>query len=667
MTSITSNDLKARNWMTLSIYPIAEVFFLVMACIFAGKNLSLAGLFILLAAVSLSFSIHITFHECVHAGIGIKKSFSPISALMTLLAGVPFDGYRLHHFNHHRFNNSIEDYSTTWRKVKGNLLPRRFLIYGLGWPVSFFKARQALKQERKTGRSSLEVHKKIRTQAMLLLVFSTTFIVAFSKVALIYFMVIYIGWVLTSLHNFLQHPPMSPHLTLTTSIKNRFYNKLFSNNGLHWEHHDNPSAPWSLLKANKLSVPIRKSHKIHFQWDEFDSQLSERQLLGMRAKDFLTNELTGIATTWSRYEWTIQIGKSLLFDRAGLMLLAKALSGYEGQATTLKFYLKPDDQAFDDYYSLQESDSTSKLVLLPIFAVRSVPIARETLSEQNNKTVESTESLEIMLPSIRTEVPFPTSLRAPVLASAPKALLLAFQSDFDLLFANQILLISQLNQRLLRDKAAWVKSLWPRGGTPWKMRVACAHKKIHPTAQIHPTAVIEGSEIKAGARIGAHCVIRFSSIGANVRLHDGAKVELSLVGDNSWLMHDLVLYRSYTEDNVFLIHGPYQFSAFQSKSSAFATIMMDYRPDSKPIRVNTPIGAKLYRGCFLGAVLKPDAKTLGGTLVAPGTIVPSETWLGPSRDSIHRLKEKTKFPIKQSLSAVAVTELSKNSNTTLDS
>jgi hypothetical protein len=101
-------------------------------------------------------------------------------------------------------------------------------------------------------------------------------------------------------------------------------------------------------------------------------------------------------------------------------------------------------------------------------------------------------------------------------------------------------------------------------------------------------------------------------------------------------MHDLVLIRSHVEDEVFLIHGPYQFSCFHSRSAAFATIMMDYRPDAKPIKAMTFSGVREYRGRFLGALLKEGAKSLGGSLLSPGIIIPEDTWLGCDSESIHR-------------------------------
>ena len=50
--------------------------------------------------------------------------------------------------------------------------------------------------------------------------------------------------------------------------------------------------------------------------------------------------------------------------------------------------------------------------------------------------------------------------------------------------------------------------------------------------------------------------------------------------------------------------------------------MMDYRPDNKPIRINTPNGVQSYQGRFLGALLEEKAKVFGGTLTAPGITIP---------------------------------------------
>ncbi|MEK7469996.1 MAG: hypothetical protein AAB074_21720, partial [Planctomycetota bacterium] len=247
----------------------------------------------------------------------------------------------------------------------------------------------------------------------------------------------------------------------------------------------------------------------------------------------------------------------------------------------------------------------------------------------------------VTLPSSITPIPFPRSLTAPTDASAPHALLLAFDGDFDLLFANQIAWPAELRRRVPRSPGALLRAAFRRHPRDARLRAACAYRRIDPAAEVHPTAVIEGSIIGPGARIGAHCTVRFSVIGADVRLHDGAKVEFSTVGRGSWLMHDLVLFRCHVEDEVFLIHGPYQFSCFHSRSAAFATILMDWLPHGGAFKVVTPRGLSEYRGRFLGSVYREGARTLGGSLLAPGRIVPANTWLSGDPAQVHRRVDAT--------------------------
>lgn len=171
---------------------------------------------------------------------------------------------------------------------------------------------------------------------------------------------------------------------------------------------------------------------------------------------------------------------------------------------------------------------------------------------------------------------------------------------------------------------------------PFSRRLGLCFAHIDSTADVHPTAVIEGSVVESDARVGAHAVVRYSHVGRGARLFDGVTVEHSVVGPRSWLMHGLALYRSHVEDEAFLIHGPYQFSCFQSGSAAFATIMMDYRPDARPIRAETVDGIREYRGRFLGALLQEKSKALGGCLLTPGLTVPAGTWLACDPASLHR-------------------------------
>lgn len=345
---------------------------------------------------------------------------------------------------------------------------------------------------------------------------------------------------------------------------------------------------------------------------EPDSGLAARQLLARPLPEFLAEA----AARFPRGPWTLEAGPTLLYDRSGVDLLAAILRAYRGGARELRFQLDLEPDTARDYYSLGP-DATEPL---PLVARRESGAGVETLA--------------VKLPTTATLLDTPASLAPKTIVRTPLALLKSHHGDFDLLLADQIALFSALAREAPRAPSAWLRALFGRG--PWPRRLARAWRAIHPTADVHPTAVIEGSVVEAGARVGAHCVVRFSRIGPRAQLFDGAKVEFSTVGSGSWLMHDLVLFRSHVESDVFLIHGPYQFSSFESRSAAFATIMMDYRPDGRPIKAPTRSGLASYRGRFLGAVLKEGAKALGGTLLPPGIVVPPEAWPSAAPAALHR-------------------------------
>jgi len=67
--------------------------------------------------------------------------------------------------------------------------------------------------------------------------------------------------------------------------------------------------------------------------------------------------------------------------------------------------------------------------------------------------------------------------------------------------------------------------------------------------------------------------------------------------------------------------------------------MMDYRPDAKPIKINTQDGIVQYRGRFLGALLKEGASLLGGTLTSPGITIPAGKRISPPIASVTRAKD----------------------------
>lgn len=375
--------------------------------------------------------------------------------------------------------------------------------------------------------------------------------------------------------------------------------------------------------------------------------LRSRRLLCNSVQNSHANALLAANKT-AKTDWNILLGDNLLFDLPGLESVSAAIQAYRGTATSLSFRLVLSREALRDYYSHniflkeerdygvsdRETDNKTQFVELPIKALK-----KSAIKKQNQKT----DTLYIKLDELTTPIHYPLALSKPDKNSTPLALLMPYSCDHDCLFANQIAIFSNLNQQLKSAFFSWLRGAFSRRKIGLKRRIALSWKQIHSKAEIHPTAIIEGSVIGAGCRIGAHCVVRYSVLGENVVLNDGAKVEYSVIDDNSWLMHDLVLYRSLLESNVFLIHGPYQFSFFQHQSAAFANIMMDYRPDNRPIKIKTPYGIRDYQGRFLGALLEEKAKVFGGTLTAPGITIPAGKEIFCDKAAITTAKQMKDF------------------------
>ncbi len=365
---------------------------------------------------------------------------------------------------------------------------------------------------------------------------------------------------------------------------------------------------------------------MHFTQQVLLPELQPRRLLTTDVTSFHQQALHAINTSGAEV-WRVELGENLLFDVAGLKLIQDAIQHYRGAATCLRFSLQLHAETARDYYSHQ-LDAGNTLLNLPLLATHA-----------DHCEGNDVEQIIIALPCLDAMFTYPAALAPPTRYRTPLAVLLAYSCDHDLLFANQIAIFSALNDQIRRSPRSWIKGLLSRKPGRWQKRIIQSHTRIHPSAEINPSAVIEASVIGAGCRVGAHCVVRHSFIGTNVTLHDGAKVDMSVVDDNSWLMHDLVLYRSLVETDVFLIHGPYQFSYFQHRSAAFATIMLDYRPDARPIRIQTPAGVREYAGRFLGALLQEAAKVFGGSITAPGITIPTGKAISVDPEQITRAKD----------------------------
>jgi fatty acid desaturase len=242
--------------MTL-VFPVLEVVTFGSSCLLASSQPGLAGALLLTASLLLCLSVHVSVHEAVHHP---RLARFPLSGpLFSIVIGLPFQGYRWHHLNHHRWNNALEDYSSTWRTTREGPRPWALWRYVLGWPRQLVRSGLAMRTADAAGEVPRAIRRAIRLEQATVLLLIAGLGVFVPRLALQYLALVYVGWALIALQNYGQHPPRAYGVERPTSYYSALYNRLLFRNGLHAEHHDEPQRAWSELEAG-AQAPIHAPH-----------------------------------------------------------------------------------------------------------------------------------------------------------------------------------------------------------------------------------------------------------------------------------------------------------------------------------------------------------------------------------------------------------------------
>ncbi len=210
------------------------------------------------AAMALSWAVHVSFHEGVHrCGPGWRGIL--VGLLATPVLGLPFDGYRLHHRNHHRHDNGAEDLSRTWKEGADGPRPRNPLLYAAAWPAGLLRSMAWARSETAAGRVEPWIRGRLRVQQALLLLVIAGLSAAVWWWGLFYLAYVWLGWFFVSLHNYGQHPPVPGGVV---SVHGRWYNRWTYNNGLHVEHHARPGERIAALEPDATAARTRLPHPL---------------------------------------------------------------------------------------------------------------------------------------------------------------------------------------------------------------------------------------------------------------------------------------------------------------------------------------------------------------------------------------------------------------------
>jgi fatty acid desaturase len=236
--------MRRSTGVLVMVFPLLQTGAFATSCA-AGVSV-IGAVSFALACVLLCFSVHVSIHEAVHQP---PLARFPLSGpLLSLVMGLPLQGYRWHHLNHHRWNNALPDYSTTWRSTAAGPRPWPLWRYVLGWPRQLVRSGLGMRAAYGAGQIPPHVHRATRREQATVLLALVILAMAAPRMAAGYLALVYVGWMLIALQNYGQHPPRSYGEETPTSYYAPLYNRLLFRNGLHAEHHEHPHLAWDEIE-----------------------------------------------------------------------------------------------------------------------------------------------------------------------------------------------------------------------------------------------------------------------------------------------------------------------------------------------------------------------------------------------------------------------------------
>ncbi len=236
--------------LNLLVYPVLQIFFFAGAMFFGTAHWVVLILFVFMAAIFMSLSLHISFHHHVHHQPKNKLLKRLIDFIITINLGLPFHFYRLQHLNHHKYNNEVGDMTSTYEEVDNITNPKPFFKYVFLWFLNPEKLQTHIRNAIVEGYFSEMDHRKMIQESFINLLVLIVLFYFYWVYALLYGVMFYLGWSFIALHNYGQHLPTEKH-QMAFSYYGKLYNRLFMNNGLHYEHHIYPQVGYWDLKVEK--------------------------------------------------------------------------------------------------------------------------------------------------------------------------------------------------------------------------------------------------------------------------------------------------------------------------------------------------------------------------------------------------------------------------------
>ncbi|MEN9400887.1 MAG: Fatty acid desaturase [Bacteroidota bacterium] len=255
--------MSVSNYIHLFLFPCIQLGFFGLVLIPEEFGV-LTICAVLLGALALNFTLHIFIHHMVHFLPKRTLIELPLGIAFSWLIGIPFHYYTMSHWNHHKHNNQEKDFTSTWRRDKqGVLRPKPFLIYTIFWPfVSNTSLKNQFAQSKVEGYNSRRNELFIGIEFLVNLLLYALLVRISLVVLCAYFLMIYVGWVFISAHNYGQHIPKAYAKFKGFSFSPSWYNRLFANNGLHEEHHETPQLTYWKLSKLEQGAEVQHPHLV---------------------------------------------------------------------------------------------------------------------------------------------------------------------------------------------------------------------------------------------------------------------------------------------------------------------------------------------------------------------------------------------------------------------
>lgn len=236
----------------LLVYPILELVLFLLAIKMIPVSMILSVICLLLSACMLGFTLHISVHYTVHH----KSAYRVLNRLIELMnsacIGIPYNHYQIQHFLHHRFDNELEDPTTTWQLMDDALVPKSLWKYSFLWFANSSYREKFDLGAKKYGYLKSDIKKKMLGDLLINIIVLIACFYTSITVGLYYLLLIYLGWAVVSIINYGQHLPehIDGKRIKGYSYYKAWYNCLLVHNGKHYEHHQQAGIPyWDIENA----------------------------------------------------------------------------------------------------------------------------------------------------------------------------------------------------------------------------------------------------------------------------------------------------------------------------------------------------------------------------------------------------------------------------------